>query len=226
MGAYPAPADSPADVPGLELAGEVVAVGPGVTEHRPGDRVFGLVGGGSYAEQIVAHARTMARIPDSLDFRAAAAAPEAFITAHDGLVGQAGLTAGESVLINAVGSGVGTAAVQLVRALSARALGTARTAAKLDRARPLGLDHGIVPDGKGAFAKAVLDATGGRGVDVILELVGGGYMAEDLACAAPLARIALVGLLGGVRADVDLGLVMRKRLRIFGTVLRARPLRP
>jgi putative PIG3 family NAD(P)H quinone oxidoreductase len=224
MGAYPAPADAPADIPGLELAGEVVGVGAGVTAWRPGDRVFGLVGGGSYAETVVTHARALARIPDALDFRAAAAAPEAFITAHDALVGHAGLASGEAVLVSAVGSGVGTAAVQLVRALSARAIGTARTGAKLERARELGLDHGIVPDAGGAFARAVLEATGGRGVDVVLELVGGGYLAEDLLAAAPRARIVLVGLLAGARADLDLGLILRKRLRLFGTVLRARPL--
>ncbi|MBA3397977.1 MAG: alcohol dehydrogenase catalytic domain-containing protein, partial [Deltaproteobacteria bacterium] len=113
MGAYPAPADAPADIPGLELAGEVDALGPGVERLAIGDRVFGLVGGGSYAEAIVTHERALAKIPDGLSFEDAAAIPEAFITAHDAIVGQAGLTAGETVLVHAVGSGVGTAAVQL-----------------------------------------------------------------------------------------------------------------
>jgi putative PIG3 family NAD(P)H quinone oxidoreductase len=223
MGHYPAPPDAPKDIPGLEFAGEVAALGPDTDGWSPGDRVFGLAGGGTYAETVVVPARTLARIPDVLDWRAAAAVPEAFITAHDALVGQAGLTSGETVLVTACGSGVGTAALQLARALSARTLGTARTAAKLARARPLGLDGGIVPEASGAFA-ARGAATGGRGVDVILELVGGGYLAEDLACAAPRARIVLVGLMAGARAELDLGLVLRKRLRVFGTVLRSRPL--
>lgn len=223
MGMYPAPPDAPADIPGLELAGEVDAVGEGAHELAVGDRVFGLVGGGAYAEQVVAHARTLARMPDGLSFVDAAAIPEAFITAWDAMVTQGGLAAGETVLISAVGSGVGTAAVQIARAIGARSLGTARTAAKLDRARALGLDEGIVPEG-GRFAAAVQAKTAGRGADVILELVGGGYLAEDVLAAAPLGRILLVGLMAGARADTDLALVMRKRLTLRGTMLRSRPL--
>jgi len=223
MGGYPAPPDAPADIPGLEYAGTVAALGPGVTDWKVGDRVFGLAGGGTYAETVVVHGRTLARIPDALDDTGAASVPEAFITAYDGLVSQAGLASGEQVLISAVGSGVGTAAIQLVRALGATAIGTARTADKLDRARPLGLAHGIASaDGK--FARAVLDATGGRGVDVVLELVGGGYVAEDLACVAQRGRIVLVGLIAGARAELELHVILRKRLTVIGTVLRARPL--
>jgi NADPH:quinone reductase-like Zn-dependent oxidoreductase len=139
------------------------------------------------------------------------------------MVAQGGLGAGETVLIHAVGSGVGTAAVQLARALSARPLGTARTAAKLARAGKLGMDRGFAVD-KGKFADDVLRATAGRGVDLVLELVGGGYVAEDLSCTALKGRIVLVGLLAGVRGELDLGLVLRKRLTIIGTQLRARPL--
>jgi len=223
MGHYPAPPDAPADIPGLELAGEVAAVGPGSVDWKVGDRVFGLAGGGTYAEVCVVHGRTLARIPDELDFAAAASIPEAFITAYDALVTQAGLASGENVLVQAVGSGVGTAAVQIVRALGATAIGTARQADKIERARPLGLAHGIVTT-DGRFAGAVLDATGGRGADVVAELVGGGYVAEDIACAASRGRIVLIGTMAGARADADLGLIMRKRLRIFGTMLRARPL--
>jgi putative PIG3 family NAD(P)H quinone oxidoreductase len=223
MGLYPAPPDSPQQIPGLELAGEIDAVGAGVSAWKPGDRVFGLVGGGAYAEQLVTHADCLARIPDALSFTDAAAVPEAFITAWDAMVSQAGLGAGETVLIHAVGSGVGTAAVQIARALSARPLGTARTAAKLARAGKLGMDRGFTVD-KGKFADDVLRATGGRGVDVVLELVGGGYVPEDVLCAAPQARIVVVGLMAGVRADMDLGLILRKRLTIIGTQLRARPL--
>lgn len=223
MGHYPAPADAPADIPGLEYAGEIDAVGDGVTELRVGDRVYGLAGGGTYAEQLVVHAGTVAKIPGELSFTDAAAIPEAFLTAYDAMVTQGGLCAGETVLVSAVGSGVGTAAVQIARAIGARSIGTARTATKLARAHALGLDDGIDAH-SGKFADAVLAATNGRGANVILELVGGAYMAENLACVAPLGRIVLVGLLGGRSAELDLGAVLRKRVRIFGTVLRSRPL--
>jgi putative PIG3 family NAD(P)H quinone oxidoreductase len=223
MGLYPAPPDAPQQIPGLEYAGEVDAIGPGVTGWKAGDRVFGLVGGGAYAEQLVTHADTLARMPDGLSFTDAAAIPEAFITAWDAMVTQAGLGAGETVLVHAVGSGVGTAAVQIARALSARALGTARTAAKLGRAGKLGMDRGFAVE-NGKFADDVLRATGGRGVDVVLELVGGSYVAEDLVCAAPRARIVVVGLMAGVRGDLDLSLILRKRLVVRGTQLRNRPL--
>jgi putative PIG3 family NAD(P)H quinone oxidoreductase len=217
MGAYAAPPDSPQDIPGLEFAGEVDALGDGVSGWRVDDRVFGICGGGAYAERLVTHARTLVRIPDGLSFADAAAVPEAFITAWDAMVTQAHLTAGESVLISAVGSGVGCAAVQIARAIGARSVGTARTAAKLERARALGLDHGVVPEG-GKFASKV------GSPEVVLELVGGAYLAEDLACVAPRGRIVLVGLMGGARAELDLGALLRKRASLVGTVLRSRPL--
>jgi NADPH:quinone reductase len=220
MGAYPAPADAPPDIPGLELAGEVDALGPEVTRWKRGDRVFGLVGGGAYAEYVTSHERALARIPDPISFEHAAAVPEAFITAHDAIVGQAGLTAGESLLIHAVGSGVGTAAVQLGQALGAFVIGTARSADKLERAKPLGLDAGVLTE-NARFADAVraIDADGAH---VVLELVGGGYLDEDLRCTRSRGRIVLVGLMAGARSELDLGLVLRKRLSIIGTVLRAR----
>jgi len=220
MGHYPAPPDAPPDIPGVELAGEIDALGPGVRDWAVGDRVFGLCGGGAYAEQLVVHGRTLARIPAAMTFTAAAAVPEAFITAHDAIVGQAGLAGGECLLVHAVGSGVGTAAVQLGRALGAFVVGTARTPEKLARARPLGLDAGVVAEG-GRFADAVRALAEPA---VVLELVGGGYVDEDLRCLRPLGRIVLVGLLAGARHELDLGLVLRKRARIFGTVLRSRPL--
>jgi NADPH2:quinone reductase len=221
QGAYPAPADAPPDIPGLEYAGEIEELGAQVSGLRVGDRVFGLCGGGAYAEALVVHARTVARIPGAVSFTDAAAVPEAFITAWDALVTQAHLAAGERVLISAAGSGVGTAAAQLARAIGARALGTARTADKLARAQALGLEQALLVEG-GAFGAAVLEATGG--VDVILELVGGAYLTEDLQCAAPRARIVLVGLLAGARAELDLRVILHKRLQLMGTVLRARPL--
>ncbi len=222
MGAYPAPADSPPDIPGLEIAGEVDALGPGVERLAIGDRVFGLVGGGGYAEAIVSHERALAKMPDGMSWQDAAAVPEAFITAHDAIVTQAGLRSGEVLLVHAVGSGVGTAAVQLGRALGAQLIGTARTADKLDRARELGMDTGISVE-NGRFADAVR-AVQPDGAAVVLELVGGNYLAEDLRCTQTLGRIVLVGLLAGAKTDLELGLVLRKRLRILGTVLRARPL--
>ena len=227
MGVYPPPADAPQDIPGLEIAGEVDAVGRGVTELVKGDRVFGVVGGGGYAEAITVHARTVARIPDGLDFTQAAAVPEAFVTAYDAMVLQGGLGAGDVVLVHAVGSGVGTAAVQIARAIGARAIGTARTETKLERARELGMSAGIVPatrNGAPEFATQVRALSNGRGADVVLELVGGSYVPESLAAMADRGRLILVGLLAGTRADVDLAMVLRRRLRLFGTVLRARPL--
>jgi putative PIG3 family NAD(P)H quinone oxidoreductase len=223
MGHYPAPADAPADVPGIEFAGEVAALGLGVTDFREGDRVFGLASGGAYAQALVVHARTLARIPEGLDFIDAAAVPEAFITAYDAMVDQALLAPGEVMLVSAVGSGVGTAAVQLARAVGARSIGTSRSAAKLERAKALGLDHGLVPE-NGKFAAEILARTGGRGADVVLELVGGPYVQEDLFCLAPRGRIILVGLLGGSTTNLDLGRLLRTRGEIRGTVLRARPL--
>ncbi len=228
VGVYPAPNDAPPDIPGLEIAGEVDAVGAGVTELSKGERVYGVVSGGAYAEAVVVHARTLARMPANLDFAAAAAVPEAFVTAYDAMVLQGGLTAGDFVLVHAVGSGVGTAAVQIARAIGARAIGTARTQSKLDRARELGMTAGVVPtttkDGAPEFALRVRELCDGRGADVVLDLVGGSYTAESLGAMADKGRLVLVGLLAGTRADMDLGTILRRRLRVFGTVLRARPL--
>ena len=226
-GLYPAPADAPQDIPGLELAGEVDAVGEGVADLAKGDRVFGVVGGGAYAEAVVVHARTLARIPAELDFIHAAAVPEAFVTAYDAMVLQAGLAAGDVVLVHAAGSGVGTAAIQIARAIGARSIGTARTAAKLERARELGMCSGIVAttsNGEPRFAAKVMELTQGRGADVCLELVGGNYVPESLAALAEKGRLVLVGLLAGATAEIDLGRMLRRRIRMLGTVLRARPL--
>jgi putative PIG3 family NAD(P)H quinone oxidoreductase len=222
MGAYPAPADSPPDIPGLEIAGEVDAVGPGVERLVVGDRVFGLVGGGGYSEAIVSHERALAKIPDGMSFEDAGAVVEAFVTAHDAIVTQGELRSGEPLLVHAIGSGVGTAAAQLGRAMGATVIGTARTQDKLDRARALGMDVGVLAE-NGKFADAVR-AAHPDGAAVVLELVGGNYVAEDLRCIQTLGRIVLVGLMAGTKGDIDLGLVLRKRARIFGTVLRARPL--
>lgn len=223
MGAYPAPHDVPANIPGLEFAGEVDALGDGVRDLAIGDRVFGLVGGGAYAEQLIAHERTVARMPKGSSFTDAAAIPEAFVTAYDAMVTQCELSAGQTVLISAVGSGVGTAAAQIAKAIGAQSIGTARTQDKLDRAKSLGLSAGIcVQDAR--FSDQVLALTHGRGVDVVLELVGGTYVAESLLCIRTEGRIVVVGLTGGARADLDLAMLLRKRAVVRGTVLRARPL--
>ncbi len=226
-GMYPAPADAPQDIPGLEVAGEIDEVGTGVTELAIGDRVYGVVSGGAYAESVVVPARTLARMPKELDFLQAAAVPEAFVTAYDAMVVQAGLAAGDVALVNAVGSGVGTAAVQIVRAIGARSIGTARTAAKLERARELGMNDGIVvitKNGQPELASKVMEVTEGRGADVCLELVGGSYVPESLRALAMRGRLVLVGLLAGIAAEIDLSLVLRRRLHLFGTMLRSRPL--
>jgi putative PIG3 family NAD(P)H quinone oxidoreductase len=222
-GGYPAPEGAPADIPGLEFAGEVEALGEGATEWQIGDRVFGLVGGGAYAEELVTHQRLVARIPEELSFVDAAAVPEAFITAYDALSSQAELSMGETVLIHAAGSGVGTAAVQLARACGARPIGTSRTPEKLERARELGLDEAIVVT-EGSFADDVMKLTYGLGVDVVLELVGGDYLRQDLACTARRGRIVLVGLLAGRVAELDLATLLSRRLLLRGTALRSRDL--
>ena len=217
MGAYPAPADAPADIPGLELAGEVEALGPGVERLKVGDRVFGLVGGGAYAEAIVSHERALAKIPDGMSFEDAAAVPEAFVTAYDALVERGGFVGGDTVLVSAAGSGVGTAAIQLGHALGGIVVGTARSQDKLDRCKRLGLDIGVVPE-DGKFASKI------PAPKLVIELVGGAYLAEDLRALQPLGRIVLVGLLAGAKAELDLGMMLHKRATIVGTVLRARPL--
>jgi putative PIG3 family NAD(P)H quinone oxidoreductase len=217
MGAYPAPPDAPPDIPGLEIAGEVDALGEGVERLRVGDRVFGLVGGGGYAEAVTSHERALAKIPDGMSFEDAAAVPEAFITAYDAIVLQGELRGAQTLLIHAVGSGVGTAAVQLGRVLGAHVVGTARSEDKLARAKALGMDVGVVVEGA-RFADKVPSP------HVVLELVGGAYVAENVRCLQPLGRIVLVGLLAGGKGEIDLGLVLRKRARIMGTVLRSRPL--
>jgi putative PIG3 family NAD(P)H quinone oxidoreductase len=221
MGVYPAPPGAPKDIPGLEFAGEIDAIGEGVTEHAVGDRVFGIAGGGTYAEKITLPARAIAKMPRSLSFEDGAAIPEAFLTAYDAF-DQARLRAGERVLISAVGSGVGTAAAQIARALGARPYGTARTEDKIDRAKKLGLIDGVLPK-NGTFADAITKVMGGP-ADVIIELAGGDYVTEDLACVALRGRIVVVGLVAGPQASLQLGALLYKRVTIIGTVLRARPL--
>ena len=224
-GHYPAPSGAPAEIPGLEFAGEVAEVGTGTHRWREGDRVFGITGGGAHAEYVVVHERALAAVPDNLGWAEAAAVPEAFITAHDALATQARVRPGESVLVHAVGSGVGLAAVQLARALDAIPYGTARTPDKIVRARDYGLADGLAArDDLAPLAEAVKGWTSGRGADVVLDLVGGDYVAASIAAAASRARIILIGTVAGGRATIPLGTVLARRLTMIGTVLRSRSL--
>ena len=226
QGRYPAPPGAPANIPGLEIAGEVVEIAKAVHRLKPGDRVFGIVGGGGNAEFITVGERELAHVPRNLSWEQAAAVPEAFITAHDALVTLAGLTPGENVLVHAAGSGVGVAASQLVKALGASCFGTARTADKIARAREYGLKEGAVIEGDPAqMSGYVQHWTDGKGMDVILDLVGGPYFPASLESAATLGRVILIGLLAGRAANVNLGTVLTKRLTVRGTVMRARTAR-
>jgi putative PIG3 family NAD(P)H quinone oxidoreductase len=222
-GLYPPPPGWPRDILGLEYAGSVEAVGEAVELWREGDRVMGLVGGGGYAEYVVVPEREAVRIPDHLSFDEAAAVPEVFVTAHDALFTQLNLTSGETILIHAIGSGVGTAALQLARFAGATVVGTSRSEWKLKRAQDLGLDVAIDSSGRDLQTE-VHAATSGKGVEAVLDLVGAPYLAANLESLAVKGRLIVVGLSGGRSAELDLGLVLRKRLRIIGTSLRTRPL--
>ena len=223
-GAYPAPPGAPPDIPGLEYAGEIEALGPDATGPlRVGDRVFGIVGGGGQAEYVVTHERLAMLVPANLSFEEAAAVPEVFLTAHDALVTQAAVAAGERVLVHAAGSGVGTAAVQIAHAMGCAVFGTSRTAEKLEKAAALGLDVGIDTT-RDDFVEVIKARTGGAGVDVVLDLIGASVWAGNLAALAPRGRLVVVGLLGGGTASLDLTAILRRRLTIVGTALRSRPI--
>ena len=222
-GLYPAPPGAARDVPGLEFAGEVAGLGRGARAWRVGQRVFGITAGGAQAEYAAVPESALAAVPDNLGWEEAAAVPEAFITAHDALFTQGALRPGERVLVHAAGSGVGLAAVQLARAAGAQVFGTARTAGKLERARGFGLDEGIaVADDDAVIAARVRELTAGAGVDLVVDLVGASYLAANLDVLSPRGRLILVGTMGGATASLDFSAVMRKRLRVVGTVLRSR----
>jgi putative PIG3 family NAD(P)H quinone oxidoreductase len=221
-GNYPAPPGWPADVPGLEYAGEVDELGPGAGLWDVGSRVMGIVGGGGHAEYVCVHEREAMRVPHALSWEEAAAIPEVFLTAYDALFRQLDVQMGERLLIHAVGSGVGTAALQLARAAAVTTLGTSRTVEKLQKARELGLDVGIGAS-EGGWVTRVEQETDGEGVNAVLDLVGGSYLPDSLRVLASRGRLVLVGTMGGSKVDLDLGLVLRKRLHLMGTVLRSRP---
>ena len=217
-GAYPAPLGWPADIPGLDYAGEVEALGDGVTRWRPGDRVMGLVGGGAHAEYVVVHQDEALRVPDSLSFIEAAAVPESFLTGWDALVTRGRLQPGERVLLHAVGSGLGTAMIQLAKRLGATVLGTSRTAAKLEQARAVGMDAGI-DTSTGSFREAVVPP-----VDVVIDVLGGPAFADNLAVLAPRGRLVMLGFLQGPLVETSLEPLLRKRLEVIGSVMRTRGL--
>lgn len=215
QGRYPAPPGWPADIPGLEYAGEVEAVRD-TTRWKVGDRVMGLVGGGAQAELVVVHADEALPVPSDLSFAEAAAIPEVFLTAYDALVTRGRLQPGERVLIHAVGSGVGTAAAQIARHLGATAIGTSRSADKLARALIYGIDTGI-DTSTTSFREALTEP-----VDVVLDAIGGPAFGDNLAVLAPRGRLVLLGFLAGSRTTADLGPMVRKRLEVIGTALRVR----
>ena len=223
-GGYPQPGIKPAfEVMGIEYAGEVMKVGDRVEGFAAGDRVMGLLAGGCYAEQVITHHRLASRVPANLSWQEAGATPEVYITAHDAL-SQCGLVAGEAVLVHAVGSGVGVAAVQIAKVMGARlVVGTAGSDEKLTQARALGLDVGVNYHTQDFSAEA-LAATDGRGVDVILDVVGADYWERNIKALAIKGRMILVGTMSGSSAQVNLGSLLGKRLQVRGTVLRARPL--
>jgi len=222
-GVYPAPPGVVADVPGLEYAGHVAAVGSEVTRFKVGDGVMAITGGASMATHIVAHEGELLPIPAGMSATQAAAIPEAFMTAYDALVLQGGMALGQHVLIHAVASGVGTAALQLTLATGAVPIGTSRKQDKLSRLEAMGLQHAIVTS-DGTFAEQVRTASKGRLADVILDTIGGKYLAENIKAVAVSGRIVTIGLLGGAKAELPLGLLLAKRASITGSVLRSRSL--
>ncbi len=220
QGAYPPPPGAP-DVLGLECSGTVAALGDGAEGWAPGDRVMAVVAGGGYAELAVVPAATLLPVPAGIDLVDAAAIPEVFTTVHDNVVLRGRLARGETLLVHGAASGIGTAAVQVAVRAGARVLATASSRAKLDAAIALGAAAGIDYTAED-FTAAARDATGGRGVDVILDVVGGPYLARNLDALAVEGRLVVIGLQGGAAAELDLGRVLRRRLTVTGSTLRSR----
>ena len=213
-GGYPAPPGSPPDIPGLELAGEVAALGPNAQRFAEGDRVMGIVGGGGQGELCVVHERQLMPVPGNLDWPAAGGVPEVFTTAHDALFTQCRLGAGERLLVHGAAGGVGTAAVQLGAAAGARVTATVRNPQLRDEVAALGAADVLDPDGFGEHGP----------YDVVLELVGAPNLADDLNALATGGRIVVIGVGGGFKAELNLLALMGKRAAIRGSTLRARPL--
>lgn len=219
-GTYDVPAGSPV-WPGLECSGTISAVGDGVSGWKAGDQVCALLTGGGYAERVVVPAGQLMQVPAGVDLVTAAALPEVFCTVWSNLVMTAGLSGGEVLLVHGGASGIGTAAIQVGRALGARVAVTAGSAAKLERCAELGAEI-LVNYRSDDFVAMVRDATGGHGADVVLDILGGAYLARNLDALATDGRITIIGTMSGRDAEVNLGTVMRKRARITGSLLRRR----
>jgi putative PIG3 family NAD(P)H quinone oxidoreductase len=221
-GSYPAPPGD-SELLGLELAGEVVGWGGAVQGFREGQRVFGLVGGGGYGEFALLDHQMAMTVPEGWSFEEAAAVPEVFFTANETVFVQGGLQPGETLLVHAGGSGVGTAAIQMAHHIGATVYLTAGSQEKIDRALALGADAGINYKTQD-FVEEVTRLTGGAGVDVVEDFLGASYLARNMAALKTTGRLVVVATMGGIKTEIDLNLLMRKRLAIFGSVLRARSL--
>jgi len=219
LAGFPPPAP---EIPGMEFSGRVLAVGDRVADAVAGEEVMGIVGGGAYAERLVVHERQLMRVPRGVTVADAAAIPEVWITAWDALVAQGGLTSGRTALVHAGASGVGTAAIQLCRAIGAHVVVTA-SSGKVEACRELGADL-VVDYAIQDFEDAAKVFTHGQGVDVVLDVVGGGYVDRDVAALRVGGTIVLVGVMGGGRTEVNVGALLPKRATLVGTVLRGRPL--
>ena len=222
MGFYPNPFPSGPEIPGLEFAGTVAAIGHKVTVWAVGDRVMGITSGGAYAEQLAINERQAMAVPSGMSLHDAAGIPEVFITAWDALVVQGGLTSGRWAMVHAGASGVGTAAIQICKAIGARIVVTC-SGGKVEACRSLGADV-AVDYGTQDFVAEVATATAGKGVDVILDVIGGDYVERNVASLAVKGHIIQVGVMAGKPVSFNVGLLLGKRASITGTVLRARPL--
>ncbi|WP_208029110.1 NAD(P)H-quinone oxidoreductase [Rhabdothermincola sediminis] len=220
-GRYPGPPMA-YEIPGMELSGRVSVLGERVTMWRPGDEVMGIVGGGAYAERIAVHERQLMAVPRSVGVADAAAIPEVWITAYDALVAQGGLTSGRTALVHAGASGVGTAAIQIAKAIGARVIVTA-SAGKLASCLALGADAAVDYRSEDFVARC-RELTGGHGVDVVLDVIGGDYVNRNLDALRTGGRIVQVGVMAGGVVELDVGKMLPKRASLIGTVLRPRPL--
>lgn len=216
-GRYPAPPGAPPDVPGIEVAGTVISCGPTARSFGPGDRVFGLVGGGGLADRVLVHERHVTGVPELLGALEAATVPEAFVTAHDAVMIQAELRSGELLVVNGANGGVGTAAVQIAAVAGARVLATVRSAAQRE---PVALLGAAVVSPEEFVGRALAEG----GANVVLELVGAPNLESDLSALAPKGRVVIVGNGAGGSAQLDVFKLMSRRARLLGTMLRARPL--